>query len=169
MKKIPVLFILLISVFVISCNTKKAASPVIGGEAPLFKEKTLDGNKISLNDYRGKVVIIEFWATWCPPCKESIPVIEAIQEKYAPRGLSIIGISLDEGPGVEEKVSAFRDAYKIGYPIIIDSDGKISSRYRVSSIPTFFILDKNLKIAKVYRGYTPQMGEHISKDIESLL
>jgi thiol-disulfide isomerase/thioredoxin len=169
LKRLFVFLFLLTAIFILSCSTKRESSPVIGGAAPLFKVQTLEGSYFSLSEFRGKVVLIEFWATWCPPCKASIPEIEALKKRFNDNDLVVLGINLDEGADIKERVAAFKDAYKITYPIGLDSDGKISSKYRVSSIPMIYLLDRNLKIAQIYTGYTPGMGEKISKEIEALL
>lgn len=172
MKRSHVFLSLLIAIFILSCSTKREPAPVIGGAAPLFKVQTLKGNYVSLSEFKGKVVLIEFWATWCPPCKASIPEIEALKKRFNDNDLVVLGINLDEGSDIsdiKERVAAFKEAYRITYPIGLDSDGKISSKYRVSSIPMIYLLDRNLKIARIYTGYTPGMGEKISKEIEALL
>jgi thiol-disulfide isomerase/thioredoxin len=91
--------------------------PLFGAAAPAWELKDLNGNAVKLSDFKGKVVILDFWATWCPPCRAEIPHFVELQDKYGKQGLVIVGISLDEGgPGV---VSSFVKANKINYPIVM--------------------------------------------------
>lgn len=169
MKRYLIFLCLLISIFIISCSKNGEPPPAIGKAAPLFEIRTLEGNNLSLSDFRGKVVLIEFWATWCPPCKASIPEIEALKKKFNDNDLVVLGINLDEGSDIKDRVAAFKEAYRITYPIGLDSEGKVSSKYRVSSIPMIYLLDRDLRVARIYTGYTPGMGEKIAKEIKALL
>ncbi len=106
--------------------------------APQFALTDIAGHPIALSDYRGKVVILDFWAPWCPPCRREIPDFISLQQQYASQGLQIIGIGLDQ-PG---NVAAFVHQYDINYPVAVGDDATSNLYGGVSGIPTTFIIDK---------------------------
>lgn len=119
--------------------------------APNFTIKDLEGNSLSLSDFEGKVVFLNFWATWCGPCKAEIPGFVEVYEKYKGKGMQIIGISLDRLS--EEKIRDFAKEYKINYPVAKDSID-LASEYQAGRIvPETFIIDKTGKIKHRHIGY----------------
>jgi len=113
-------------------------------EAPLFTLKNLDGEDVSLEDYRGKIVFVNFWATWCGPCRMEIPHFVKLVDKYDD-DLVILGISVDN-PKDYEKIPPFSSQYNINYPILLDSRGEVNYLYGgIQSIPTTFVLDREGK------------------------
>jgi cytochrome c biogenesis protein CcmG/thiol:disulfide interchange protein DsbE len=133
--------------------------------APAFTLQDLTGNNISLSDFRGKVVILDFWATWCPPCIKEIPDFIELYEKYKDKGFAMLGISLDqEGIGV---VKDFVEKYKVNYPILM-ADGQIHNKYGgITAIPTTFVIDPAGNIHKKYVGYIEKAV--FEADIKKLL
>ena len=133
--------------------------------APNFTLLDTDGNNISLSDYRGKVVIINFWTTWCGPCRYEIPDLVQLYEEYN-KDLIVLGISLDyDGPSVvpqfEERIGG------VNYPLLY-GDNNISNLYGgVTGVPTTFIIDRNMQVFKKYLGYRPP--DVIEQDINELL
>lgn len=124
-------------------------SGAITGNAPDFSLTDIDGRSVSLKDFRGKVVILDFWATWCPPCKMEIPDFIALQSEFAGRDVQIIGIALDE----PDKVKSFAMQNGMNYPVLLGSD-EISQRYGgIDGIPTTYVIDKQGRIAARYEGY----------------
>ncbi len=121
-------------------------------EAPDFTLVTLKGDTISLSDYKGKVVIIDFWATWCGPCVREIPHYIELQKEYGDSGLVVIGIALD----APERVEKFAEARKLNYPVAI-GDKELANRYGgIKFIPTTFVIDQEGRIYKKYVGYQPK-------------
>lgn len=160
-----------LAVFLVFWGCQKSEGPknvaMPGNTAPAFTLSTLDGRTLSLDDLKGKVVLVEFWATWCPPCRESIPELEALYRDFFGKDFEIVGISLDD-PDSKEDVKRFVKEYGMTYPVAID-DGKVSKAYGVISIPTLFILDRDHKIVKHYFGYTTGLKESIAAEIKRLL
>lgn len=156
-----------VALFVFSCN-KGDERAVYGVKAPDFTLSDINGNKTSLSALRGKVVMVDFWATWCPPCRESVPDLKAIYEKYKDRGFVLLGISVDKGNGISAEVSSFVKEYSITYPVLID-DGRVNVLYGVASIPTSFIINRDGKIANKHIGFIPGSEDELSKEIEALL
>ncbi|MCL4540560.1 MAG: TlpA family protein disulfide reductase [Bacteroidetes bacterium] len=111
-----------------------------------------NGKKVSLSDLRGKTVLINFWATWCGPCKAELPDIEAISKEYASKGLVVIGVSEDEGNNLVSTVSKFATQQGLTYQIVID-DNSIADAYgNINAIPTSFLVGKDGKIVKQWVG-----------------
>ena len=127
-------------------------------QAPDFTLKDLDGNEVKLSDYRGKVVILDFWATWCPPCRKGIPDFVEMQAQYGEDEFVIIGINLDQGEAKEvvPMVSDFAKKYKINYPVVIHDQEIIYAYGGIRSIPTTFVLDKEGNVRQGVQGYRPK-------------
>ena len=118
--------------------------------APEFRLKDIDGRAVSLSDFRGKVVILDFWATWCPPCRREIPDLISLQTQYKARGLQIVGVALDE----PDKVKGFAQYTGMNYPVLLGNDDVSALYGGISGIPTTFIIDRNGKIAERFIGFT---------------
>jgi peroxiredoxin len=139
---------------VLAAEGPKPALPVmaVAGMAPAFTLVDLAGKSVSLSDFRGKVVVLDFWATWCPPCRREIPDFINLQKQYAAQGVQIIGIALDE----PEKVQAFARDNGMNYPVLLGNDA-ISALYGgIEGIPTTFIIDKTGRIVNKFEGFRPR-------------
>jgi len=130
-----------------------------GKQAPDFKLKTLDGKEVSLSDYRGKVVLINFWATWCPPCREEMPLFERVYKKYRDKGFEILAISTDTST---EPVKKFVKEYKLSFLILMDADN-VSGLYGIQGLPTSFLIDREGKIVKVRLGKYKEIESDLKK------
>jgi thiol-disulfide isomerase/thioredoxin len=123
--------------------------------APEWQLNDPDGKAVKLSDFKGKVVILDFWATWCPPCRAEIPGFISLQKQYAAQGLTVVGVSLDtDGASV---VKSFMKRVGMNYPVVI-GDEKIASNYGgITAIPTTFVLDRNGNIVTSHQGYASQV------------
>ena len=128
------------------------ASPSI--TAPAWELKDVDGKTVKSSDFAGKVVVLDFWATWCPPCKAEIPGFVELQKQYGDKGLVIVGVSLDEqGP---EVVTPFMKQFSINYPVVM-GDAKIVQAFGgIRGIPTTFVIDRSGKIVSGHVGFAPR-------------
>lgn len=119
--------------------------------APDFALQTADGQTVRLRDLRGKVVLLNFWATWCPPCKAEMPDLDALHREYgASQGFVVLGVNMEEGA---EAVAAFAAERKITFPLLLDSDGQVSGRlFAVRSLPTSLIIDREGFIRDAWTG-----------------
>ena len=122
--------------------------------APDWQLKDVNGNPLKFSDFRGKVVVLDFWATWCPPCRAEIPGLVAIHKKYADQGLSVIGVSVDQqGPAV---VKPFMQRFSINYPVVMGNEKVLSDYGGISAIPTTFVIDREGNVVASHEGYTDQ-------------
>ena len=133
--------------------------------APNFKLADLSGHSVELASHRGKVVLIDFWATWCPPCRQEIPHFIELYKAYRGKGLEIIGIALDQSGAAV--VKPFAQMNGINYPIVIGTPQVEAAYGGIRGIPTTFLVDKKGQIAKKYIGY--QDKEVFEKEIQALL
>ncbi len=166
-KRFSFILFLLAAVCITGCRggDKPSSSAGTAGMAPDFVLKDISGNKVQLSQYRGKIVVLEFWATWCPPCKATIPELIAIQNKYGARGLVVLGVSIDEGESLQSKLSEFSKGHKINYPLLL-GDENVSKSYGVFSIPATFLIGRDQKIIAAYKGYVDGLEGLISKQID---
>lgn len=133
--------------------------------APVWDLKDSEGKIVKFSDFKGRVVILDFWATWCGPCRREIPGFVELQKQYGEQGLTVIGISLDEeGPAV---VKPFIKKFGINYPVVM-GDQKISQAFGgIEGLPTTFVIDREGRIVKKHIGYVPK--EEFEKEIKPLL
>lgn len=118
-----------------------------------------------LADHRGQVVLINYWATWCGPCQEELPTLEQISREYTPKGLAVLGISLDAGTDAPAKVRQFTNRFRVPYPVALPAADTINTM--VFALPTTLLIDRHGRIAKTYQGAVP--SENLQKDIAALL
>lgn len=137
-------------------------------QAPVFVLNTVNGTELSLNDFSGKVVLVEFWATWCGACQRITPELVNIKNDYSDKDFEIIGISLDEHTGHDEKaVIDFMTKYKINYPVVHGTEEVIKKYGNIENTPSSFIIDRKGKIYSIYTGLVPK--EVLIRDINNLL
>jgi thiol-disulfide isomerase/thioredoxin len=119
-------------------------------DAPDFTLNNLDGAPVSLDDFKGKVVLVNFWATWCEPCKEETPDLQAVYEKLKDQGLVIVGVDLynaERSQNVSlQEVRQFANRYGVTYPIVLDESGGVGQAYAIHPIPTSYFIDQQGKV-----------------------
>nr|WP_307726385.1 TlpA disulfide reductase family protein [Trichlorobacter sp.] len=142
------------------------AAPRRNQPAPAFKTFSIKGQPISTEGLKGSVVLLDFWATWCPPCRESIPHLAELHRKYGKQGLVVVGMSVDEGG--ERTVKEYAERNAIPYQIVMAS-GKISSDYGVRALPVLYVIDKNGLVREQVMGFSDQAGKVIENLIKKLL
>jgi len=149
----------------VSAAAKSQAGVTARPPAPETRVTTLDGRSIDLAALQGRVVIVDFWATWCPPCLAEIPHFKALYATYHPR-VEILAIAVDnEGESV---VAPFVRQQGITYPVILGHDGKLAAAYGgIRGLPTTFVIDRRGRIYKKYVGY--QAPEVFERDVTALL
>jgi DsbE subfamily thiol:disulfide oxidoreductase len=136
----------------------------VGQKAPDAGMSEVNGGAINLENFKGKVILLNFWATWCPPCIKEMPFLEAAYEKYKAEGLVIVGINYNED---KETVLHFIQGKGVTFPVAIDKDLRMTRTYQVLSLPATFIIDRKGIIRDKYRGEMTK--EIFSEKVEPLL
>jgi len=162
MKK-KIFFRLLTAVLTVFILSACGRSLGIAMAAPDLNLRDLDGNMVKLSDFKGKVIILDFFATWCPPCKQETPDFIELQRQYGDQGFVMIGVSLSRMGDTQ----GFARDFGVNYLILIADSYAATVYGPLRSIPTTFIIDKDFKIAKKYIGYRPK--EVFENDIRELL
>jgi peroxiredoxin len=130
-----------------------------------FELSDLSGKPVKLSDYRGKIVLLNFWATWCGPCQFEIPVFVKLKRQYQKRGFEIIGISMDEGS--QEQVAEFARQYEINYPVVIGAFAKLDGLGTITALPTSFVIARDGRVHSRHQGL---LGlNEIEKQLRKLL
>ena len=143
------------ALMVTGCQPSAESGPM----APDFSLRDLSDQTVSLSDFRGRVVLLDFWATWCPPCRMSIPELVKLQDKYRDDGLEILGISLDDPQNeLGRYLKEFKEKYKINYRILLFNNKIMQDYFGMESpaIPTMFVIDRDGKIREKIVGFDPK-------------
>ncbi len=134
--------------------------------APEFSLKDLSGKPVTLSSLKGKVVLLNFWATWCPPCISEMPVFNKLYREMKGRGLEVVAISADRSEGY---VRDFVSKHSLDLKVLYDADRTVTKQYKVFSMPTTFLIDRNGVIIEKFFGEYDWTDEEIKKKIEKLL
>ncbi len=143
---------------------KKEGFPV--SPAPDFTLSSVDGDTVKLSDYAGKVVLIDFWATWCPPCRVAIPHLVGLQEEYGEQGLVVLGLSMDMNP---EDLTQFLSKTETNYPMLQVDDATREAYGGVVSIPQTFVVDRKGQIRQKFMGFDQEIGRKVEELVKKLL
>ncbi|MEK4028000.1 redoxin domain-containing protein [Pseudobacillus sp. FSL P4-0506] len=139
----------------------------LGDQAPDFTLQTLDGKKVSLSDYRGKKVMLNFWATWCPPCKAEMPHMQSFYKKEAEKSnMEILAVNLTSEDRGKAAVVEFAKQYDLTFPILLDKEGTIGPQYQVATIPTTYVLNTD---GTIHQKIIGPMDEQMMKKLVSEL
>ncbi|MFP5113448.1 thiol-disulfide oxidoreductase ResA [Bacillaceae bacterium C204] len=121
----------------------------VGAQAPDFALVDMQGNKHQLSDYKGQGVFLNFWGTWCPPCKKEMPYINNQYHQYKDKGVQVLTVDIQES---ELAVNQFAERLKLDFPIMIDTDKEVMNTYGIDPLPATFLIDKNGKVVEYYTG-----------------
>jgi peroxiredoxin len=152
---------ILVMAVLVGCTNKSGQS---NGTASDFSLQDMSGKTVKLSDYKGKVVLLEFWATWCPPCRASVPGLEKLHNAYKDKGLVVLAVSMDQGGW--DVVQSFVAEYGITYTVLKGTD-EVSEKYQVRNIHMLLVLNKEGKISKRYMGFGND--DDLEKDIKAYL
>ncbi|MFQ5441544.1 MAG: TlpA disulfide reductase family protein [Thermodesulfobacteriota bacterium] len=145
-----VVVVVAVVAYIVMSQSQKFEPVVKGSEAIDFTLPDLDGTEMKLSDFRGKVVFLNFWATWCDPCKEEIPSMQAMYESLQGKPFEIVAVSIDKDP--PERVKAFAVEYGITFTVLHDRRGRIKDTYKTTGVPETFIIDQNGVVAEKVWG-----------------
>ncbi len=161
-KRAVILLSVVVFVLGLGCTKKEQSSTT--GAAPNFTLEDMAGNAVSLKELKGKVVMLDFWATWCPPCRASIPGLERLHKTYGPKGLVVLAISLDQGDW--DSVKSFLTEYGVTYTVLKGTE-TVADTYLVRSIPMIVMVDKEGNLRKRLIGYGVE--DEVEQVIKTLL
>lgn len=120
--------------------------------APDFELKTLEGQTVRLSDYIGKKVILNFWATWCPPCKEEVPHMQKVYEKYKDQGFEILAVNVTTQDKGQQAIAHFVEDYGMTFDVLLDEEGIVGETYQVITLPTSYMIDEKGNMVNVIEG-----------------
>lgn len=143
-----------------------AVAGVASKPAPAFSLPDASGNTISLDDFKGQVVLINFWASWCGPCRQEMPLLEALHQRYAPLGFTMLGINVEEDSSLAD--GFLRDT-PVTFPILYDRENLVSKTYDVIAMPTSIIVDRQGEIRYVHHGYKPGYENDYQDQVRTLI
>ncbi len=135
-------------------------------KAPEFQLPQINGDTVQLSDYRGSVVYVDFWATWCPPCRESFPWMESMHQRYQDLGLQIVAISLDQKSDLIEN---FLKSNKASFTILQDKDGGTAEAFKVKGMPSSYLVDRKGNIRMRHAGFNDNDKADLESQIKQLL
>lgn len=162
MIKIILRMVLILGMIAVACGSREQTKQSDTADFTLY---SIDGVEYTLSEFKDQVVVIDFWATWCPPCRNSIPVFIKLYQKYHEQGFTILGISLDND---EQALRDYSKQMKITYPVLIGNK-EIAKAYQVSGIPKTIFLDKKGRVRKTQVGFAPELEVRFDQFVDSLL
>jgi peroxiredoxin len=146
---------------------EEPADALVGKDAPDFKLNGMDGKEVALSALKGKVVVLDFWATWCPPCRASLPHLDKFYQENKEAGVQVFAVNQQEDKG---KVQEFVEKTKLTVPVLLDLEGKAGNEYKANAIPETVVVGKDGKIVKVFIGFDPDsMPEELKKVVEAAM
>jgi peroxiredoxin len=151
---------------IVFASTLKVAALDIGQSARDFTLKSTQGKNLKLSEQRGQIIVINFWASWCGPCRKEMPVLQTFHNKYKSLGVSVWGVNVEQENQAGREFLADLD---LNFPIFFDNSNKISVSYQVEAMPTTVIVDRSGKVRYVFRGYKDGYEKKYAKAIKKLI
>ena len=136
------------------------------GQAPNFTLKSLAGKNLKLSEMTGNVVLINFWASWCGPCREEMPLLNDLHKKYEPLGFTVLGVNVEEDA---RNARGFLKNFPVDFPIVLDSKNQVSKKYNVIAMPTTVVVDRDGNVRFLHKGYKPGDEEKYRKMVKKLV
>jgi len=143
-----------------------AASDLTGQMAPDFALKSATGENLRLSEYRGDVVMINFWATWCGPCRQEMPLLDELYNRYQRVGFSLLGVNIDDD---SRRAMQMIEDLGVSFPVLFDVTKEVSKLYQVEAMPVTVIVDRKGTVRYVHHGYKPGYEDHYLTEIRTLL
>ncbi len=148
------------------CFHSQLFAATVGGNAPDFTLKSNSGDNLKLSEYEGEVVMINFWATWCGPCRQEMPALEQLYQKYKDLGFVILGVNIDED---SSKTKDFLAKRPVNFPVLYDTKKQVSDLYNVVAMPTTYLIDRDGKLRYYHRSYKPGYEQKYAEQIKTLI
>jgi peroxiredoxin len=143
-----------------------ADAATIQGKAPNFTLKSNSGKNIKLSELRGQVVLLNFWASWCGPCRQEMPFLEKLHKRYSALGFTVLGVNVEEDP---RKAKTLLKDISVSFPILFDTSNKVSKQYKVSAMPSTIMIDRNGNMRYLHKGYKPGDEAQYKKWVKQLI
>ncbi len=134
--------------------------------APDFTLKNRGGGNMRLSEQRGEVVLLNFWASWCGPCRQEMPILNTLHERYAKLGFKVVGINVDKDSNLADKI--LKDI-PVSFPVLLDDTGEVSGTYNVSAMPTSILVDRDGNMRYLHKGYKPGYEQDYETEIKELI
>ena len=152
----------------IVCLAASAASQAVEvtGAAPDFTLKSTDGENLKLGELRGQVVLVNFWASWCGPCRQEMPLLDQIYSQYKALGFTVLGVNVDEDVA---QANMLLKKVQVSFPVVYDTANKVSELYQVSGMPTTVIIDRDGNMRYRHEGYLPGYEDTYQQQVRTLL
>ena len=157
------IILLVLSIFM---GSSLASSGLTGQTAPDFVLKSSTGENLRLSEYRGDVVMINFWATWCGPCRQEMPLLDELYGRYQRVGFSLLGVNIDDD---SRRAMAMVKELGVRFPVLFDEEKKVSKLYEVEAMPLTILLDREGTVRHIHYGYKPGYEQKYQNEIRSLL
>lgn len=157
---------LLAALLTLSAGTALAKGKKVSGKAKDFTLSSNTGKNIRLSDLKGKVVMINFWASWCGPCRQEFPLLDDMYKRYQPAGFELLGVNIEPKKKDADKLLK---QIPVTFPILYDTEQKVSEMYDVSAMPTTILIDKNGKMRYLAKGYKPGYEKDYKEQVKALL
>ena len=135
-------------------------------QAPAFTLQSVDGKTVSLAQFKGDVVMINFWASWCGPCRQEMPLLDSIYKQYKDMGFVLLGVNVEPNP---RNADAWLKKTPVSYPVLLDPKSEVSQLYQVQAMPTTVIIDRQGIVRYVHNGYLPGDENHYMNSIRPLI
>ena len=146
--------------------TATAGALGVGDAPPPIDLPDLEGNEVDLDELRGKVVVVDFWASWCGPCRQEMPVLQTFHEKYATEGLVVIGVNVDRS---SKKMQEFLEGNPVTFRIVHDPKTLVAQRYEPTTMPTSYVVGRDGKLRYIHQGFRKKDAENIEARLTTLL
>ena len=153
-------------VFCVFAATSLASSGLEGQAAPDFALKSSTGENLRLSEYRGDVVMINFWATWCGPCRQEMPLLDELYNRYQRVGFNLLGVNIDDD---SRRAMQMVEELGVNFPVLFDARKEVSELYKVNAMPVTVIVDRQGTVRYVHHGYKPGYEDKYLDQVRSLL
>ncbi len=148
------------------CLLQSAQADIREGAAPDFTLKSMSGENLRLSEFRGEVVMINFWASWCGPCRQEMPLLDELYSQYSSLGFTILGVNVEEN---SEQAKAILKQIPVTFPVLFDNESKVSKLYDVVAMPSTVLVDRDGNVRYLHHGYKPGYEQDYQQQVRSLI